>query len=99
MSPSDWPNVTFVDRESTTDSVHRASDVPLRTVCAVLLDTSDNVSSLHSKEGYAVEQGFPRVDSAVEQGIPHVDAVVRPGFPTVPIVVEQGLPYEPIWAR
>ena len=95
VSPSDWPNVTVVDRDSTTLAVHRASDGPLCTACAVLRDTSDSDSSLQSEEDNeddAVEQGFPRVINAVEQGFPHVNAVVEPGFPSAPIVVEQGLP-------
>ena len=95
VSPSDWPNVTVVDSESTTQVVHRASDGPLCTACAVLLDSSDRTSSLRSEEkdeDDAVEQGFPRVNTAVEQGFPHVNAVVEPGFPSAPIVVEQGLP-------
>ncbi|CAI5730819.1 unnamed protein product [Peronospora farinosa] len=88
----DWSNVTFVDRDSTTLAVHRASDGPLCTACAVLRDTSDSDSSLQSEEDDAVEQGFPRVFNAVEQGLPHVNAVVEPGFPSARIVVEQGLP-------
>ena len=35
VSPSDWPNVTIVDRDTTTQAVHRASDGPLCTACAV----------------------------------------------------------------
>ena len=92
---SDWPNVTVVDSDSTTLAVHRASDGPLCTACAVLRDTSDSDSSLQSEEDDeddAVEQGFPRVINAVEQGFPHVNAGVEPGFPYAPIVVEQGLP-------
>uniref|UniRef100_M4B327 Uncharacterized protein n=1 Tax=Hyaloperonospora arabidopsidis (strain Emoy2) TaxID=559515 RepID=M4B327_HYAAE len=81
VSPSDWPNVTVVDRETTTQSVHRASDGPLCTACAVSLDKSDEVSSLHSEE-----------DNAVEQGFPHENAVVEPGFSSAPILVDQGLP-------
>ena len=81
VSPSDWPNVTIVDRDTTTQAVHRASDGPLCTACAVSLDKSDEVSSLHSEE-----------DNAVEQGFPHENAVVEPGFPSAPIVVEQGIP-------
>ena len=99
VSPSDWPNVTVVDSESTTQVVHRASDGPLCTACAVLLDSSDVPSSLHSEEKEvddAVEQRFPRVNIAVEQGFPHVNAVVEPGFPSAPIVVEQGLP-QSLW--
>ena len=100
MSPSEWPNVKVVDREFMTDSVHRASDGPLRTACAVLFDTSDNVFSLHSKEGCAVEQGFPpreddaavqgfpRVNNVVEQVSSHMNVVVGPGLSTAPIVVD-----------
>ena len=39
--PSAWLNVTVVDHESTTKAMHRASDDPLCTVFAVLLDTND----------------------------------------------------------
>ena len=95
VAPRDWPNVTVVDRESTTQVVHRASDGPLCTACAVLMDASDESSSLHSEEDNeddAVEQGFPCVVNAVEQRFPHVNTVVEPGFPSVPIVVEQGFP-------
>ena len=49
VSPSDWPNVTVVDSESTTQVVHRASDGPLCTACAVLLDSSDVPSSLSQR--------------------------------------------------
>ena len=83
MSPSDWPNVTVVDRDNTTPAVHRASGGPLCPACAVSLNKSDEVSSLHSEE-----------DNAVEKGFPHENAVVQPGFPSAPIVVEQGLPLE-----
>ena len=81
MSPSDWPYVTVVDRDTTTQVVHRASDEPFCTAYAVLLDKGDDVSSLHSEE-----------DNAVEQGFPHENAVVEPVFPSAPIVVEQGIP-------
>ena len=70
-----------MDRDTTTQAVHRASDGPLCTACAVSLDKSDEVSSLHSEE-----------DNAVEQGFPHENAVVEPGFPSALIVVDQGLP-------
>ena len=70
-----------MDRDTTTQAVHRARDGPPYTSCAVSLDKSDEVSSLHSEE-----------DSAVEQGFPHENAVVEPGFPSAPIVVDQGLP-------
>ena len=100
VSLSDWPNVTVVDSESTTQAVHRAIDGPLCTTCAVLLYTS---FSLHSKKNDAVEQwlpneddavekGFPRVDNAVDQRYPHENAEFERGFPSASIVFEQGLP-------
>ena len=56
VSPSDWPNVAVVDRESKTQAVHRESDGLLCTACAILLGASDDVSSLHSEEYDADEQ-------------------------------------------
>ena len=76
MSPSDWPKVTVVDRDTTTQAVQRAIDGLLCTACAVSLDKSDEVSSLHSEE-----------DNAVEQGFLHENAVVESGFPSAPIVI------------
>ena len=81
VSPSDRPNVTVVDRTSTTQAVHRVSDGPFCTACAVLLNENDDVSSLHSEE----------YDSD-EQWLPHEDGAVEPGFPPAPIVIEQRLP-------
>ncbi|KAG3067802.1 hypothetical protein PI125_g23570 [Phytophthora idaei] len=37
VAQKDWPHVTVVGRSSTTHVVHRASDGPLCTACAVLL--------------------------------------------------------------
>ena len=88
VSPSGWPNVTVVDRESTMQAVHRASNGPLCTACAVLLDKSDDVSLLHSEEYDAGEQWLPHEDEAVEQGFPHEKAVIELGYPSAPIVVE-----------
>ncbi|POM64641.1 Polyprotein [Phytophthora palmivora] len=48
VAPRDWPHVTFVDTPSTTHIVHRASDDPLCTTCAVLLTGED-------EEGHARE--------------------------------------------
>ena len=80
VSLSDLPKVTVVDRDTTTQAVHRASDGSLCVACDVSLDNSTKVSSLYSEE-----------DNAVEQGFPHENAVVEPGFPSAPIVVEQEL--------
>ena len=79
MSPSDWPNVIVVDRDTTTQAVHRASDDPLCVNCAISLDKSDEVSLLHIEK-----------DIAVEQGLSHENAVIELGFPSAPIVDEQG---------
>ncbi|GMF24146.1 unnamed protein product [Phytophthora lilii] len=35
VAPSDWPHVTIVDKTSTTQPMHRASDGPLCTACSV----------------------------------------------------------------
>ncbi|GMF22239.1 unnamed protein product [Phytophthora lilii] len=35
VAPRDWPHVTIVDKTSTTQPMHRASDGPLCTACAV----------------------------------------------------------------
>ena len=80
VSLSDLPKVTVVDRDTTTQAVHRASDGSLCVACDVSLDNSTKVSSLYSEE-----------DNAVEQGFPHENAVVEPGVPSAPIVVDQGL--------
>ena len=81
MSPSDWPNVTIVDRDTTTQAVHRASDGPLCTagaVCWTRVTKSPRFTA--------------RRNNAVEQGSLHQNAVVEPGFPSALIVVDQGLP-------
>ena len=79
MSLSDWPNVTVVDRDSTTQAVHRVSDCPLCTACVVLINAKDGVFSLRSKEYDAAEQRFLHVKTAVE-----------PGFPSAPVVLSRG---------
>ena len=68
--------------------MHRATNGPLCTACAVLLDKSDDVSLLHSEEYDAGEQWLPHEDEAVEQGFPHEKAVIELGYPSAPIVVE-----------
>uniref|UniRef100_A0AAV1UV32 Uncharacterized protein n=1 Tax=Peronospora matthiolae TaxID=2874970 RepID=A0AAV1UV32_9STRA len=55
VSPSDWPNITVVDRTSKTPAVHRVSDGPLCTAFSVPLRTSDDISSLCSEE-YDVDE-------------------------------------------
>ena len=67
-SPNDWPNVTVVDSEFTMQAVRRASDEPLCSACAVLLNTSNRYSSLFSEENAADEQWRPHKDDAVEHG-------------------------------
>ena len=57
VSPSDWPNVTVVDRDNTTPAVHRASGGPLCPACAVSLNKSDEVSSLHKEEVMRLSRG------------------------------------------
>uniref|UniRef100_A0AAV1UKB3 Polyprotein n=1 Tax=Peronospora matthiolae TaxID=2874970 RepID=A0AAV1UKB3_9STRA len=92
VSPSNWPNVTVVDRTSTTPAVHRVSDGPLCTALSVQLRTSEDISS--SKESDVDEQWLPREDDAVEQRFLHNSAAVEHEqvFPPAPIVVEQRLP-------
>ena len=71
VSPCDWPNITFVDSESTTQAVHRESNGPLCTDCDVLLDTSNRYFLLLSEESDADEQWLPHKDDEVEQGFLH----------------------------
>ena len=73
VSPSVCPNVIVVDRDTTTQAVHRASDGPLCAACAVSLDKSDEASSLHSEEDNAVEQGFLHENAVVEPICTHCD--------------------------
>ena len=95
VSPSDWPNVSVVDRTSTTPLVHRVSDGPLCTACSVPLRTGDDVSSLCSEVSGVDGQWLPRPDDAVEQRFPPARAVVEHEqvLPPAPIVIEQGLPH------
>uniref|UniRef100_A0AAV1UB40 Polyprotein n=1 Tax=Peronospora matthiolae TaxID=2874970 RepID=A0AAV1UB40_9STRA len=77
VSPSDWPNVTVVDRTSTTPAVHRVTNGPLCTACSVPLRTSDDVSSLCSEESDVDEQCLPRNEDADEQWLPSDDDAVE----------------------
>ncbi|KAG6609448.1 polyprotein [Phytophthora cinnamomi] len=96
VAPRDWPHVTVVDGASTTHIVHRASDGPLCTICAVMLTGKDEEE--HAREGarqrqasehprssrmknVAVEQWLPHANETVEQRLPHDDAVVGPPLP------------------
>uniref|UniRef100_A0AAV1U5F2 Secreted protein n=1 Tax=Peronospora matthiolae TaxID=2874970 RepID=A0AAV1U5F2_9STRA len=92
VSPSDWPNVTVVDRTSTTPAVHRVIDGPLCTACSVLLRTSDDVFPLCSEKYDVDEQWFPRNDDADEQWIPHEDDAVKQRLPHEDDAVKQRLP-------
>uniref|UniRef100_A0AAV1UPI2 Uncharacterized protein n=1 Tax=Peronospora matthiolae TaxID=2874970 RepID=A0AAV1UPI2_9STRA len=92
VSASDWPNVTVVDRTSTTPAAHRVSDGPLCTACSVFLRTSDDVSSLCSEKYDVDEQWLQHEDNAVKQRFPHERAVVELVVPSAPIVVEHRLP-------
>ena len=104
VSPSDWPSVTVVDKEFTTQPVRRESDDLLCTTCSGFWNTSSRYSSLLIEESDAdeqwlpheddsVEQRFPRVDNAVEQRFPHEHKEVEHGFPSSPTVVEQRSPH------
>ncbi|KAG2805042.1 hypothetical protein PC112_g18446 [Phytophthora cactorum] len=108
VAQKDWPHVTDVDRSSTTHVVHRASDGPLCTACAVLLhdDPSQRREGEHQlavKQGLpqqnemAVEQGLPLMnETAVEQGLSPVEPVVEQlTLPPNDAAVEQGLPLLP----
>ncbi|KAG2980721.1 hypothetical protein PC118_g11019 [Phytophthora cactorum] len=69
VAQKDWPHVTVVDRLSTTHVVHRASDGPLCTACAVLLH-DDPSQRREGEHQLAVKQlTLPPNDAAVEQGL------------------------------
>ena len=57
-----------MDRESTTQAVNRASDGLLCTICAVLMDASDDTFLLRSDEYDADEQRLRRKDDVVDKG-------------------------------
>ena len=85
-----------MDRESTTQAVHRASDGPLCSACAAHLDTISRYYSLLSEASDADEQWLPtedneidqrflRVDNELEHRFPHEIAEAEPGFPSLPL--------------
>uniref|UniRef100_A0AAV1UFF6 Uncharacterized protein n=1 Tax=Peronospora matthiolae TaxID=2874970 RepID=A0AAV1UFF6_9STRA len=95
VSPRDWPNVTVVDRASTTPAVHRVSDGPLSAACFVPLRTSDNISLLKSEESDVDGQWLPRNDDADEQWLPREDDTVEHRFPHEREVVEHEKVFPP----
>ena len=70
VSSGDWPNVAVLDRASTTQVAHRASDVPICTACAVLINAGNDFTSPCSEEYAADEQWLPRKDDADDQRVP-----------------------------
>ncbi|KAG2759369.1 hypothetical protein Pcac1_g28604 [Phytophthora cactorum] len=81
VAQKDWPHVTVVDRLSTTHVVHRASDGPLCTACAVLLH-DDPSQRREGEHQLAVKQlTLPPNDAAVEQGLSLLPGPVGHGLP------------------
>ncbi|KAG3232813.1 hypothetical protein PI124_g22112 [Phytophthora idaei] len=92
VAQKDWPHVTVVDRSSTTHVVHRASDGPLCTACAVLLH-DDPSQRREGEHQLAVEQGLSPIEPVVEQlTLPPNDTAAEQGLPLLPGPVGHGLP-------
>nr|CAI72306.1 putative polyprotein [Phytophthora infestans] len=87
----DWPHVTVVDRSSTTQAVHRVSDGPLCTACAVLLHEGSSPRG-EGKNTMAVDQGLPQYEQAVEHGFPQRTTAVEHGSPRRTTAVEHEFP-------
>ncbi|GMF26686.1 unnamed protein product [Phytophthora lilii] len=70
VAPRDWPHVTIVDKTSTTQPMHRASDGPLCTVCSVSIGEvkSDQGSLFVNKDQDATveRESLPKLNETVE---------------------------------
>ncbi|KAE8970816.1 hypothetical protein PR002_g27001 [Phytophthora rubi] len=103
VAPRDWPHVTVVDGASTTHVVHRASDGPLCTTCAVLLTGDEDEEPARGRavehpwlpqmKNETVEQRLPYVKEAVERRFPSTNEAVEQWFPHANEAVEQQLPH------